>query len=286
MRVLLTGANGQLGLCLQDQLPASWSLKAATHAELDITDRSLLVDLIDRYHPDVIINAAAYTAVDKAEQDPVRANLVNHIGPKLLAEIAEKKAIRLIHISTDYVFDGQKQTPYLETDKTDPINVYGQTKRLGEKTILENNPSAVILRTSWVFSEYGNNFVKTMLRLARDRHELSIVADQFGNPTYAGDLAKAIITVITENNFAGGVYHYSGDRTVSWYEFAHEIFDQAAKLDKLLHPIIVHPLTTAQYPTLAKRPKYSALDCNKITSNGIKCSNWFVALQQVIRQLD
>lgn len=205
MRVLLTGAYGQLGRCLLDRVPAEWILLACGSAELDITDRPAVERVVKKFRPDVIINAAAYTAVDKAETDRIRAMKVNAIGPENLAIAAHQQGARLIHLSTDYVFDGSKKTPYTESDLPCPINFYGLSKWEGEKRVFSVLPDAVVIRTSWVFSEYGANFVKTMLRLAETRSEISVVNDQFGCPTYAGDLAQAIITLASRAE-AAGVY--------------------------------------------------------------------------------
>ncbi len=192
MRVLLTGAYGQLERCLLDRFPADWITLACGSAELDITDRVAVVRVVKKFKPDVIMNAAAYTAVDKAETDRTRALKINAIGPENLAQAAKMIGARFIHISTDYVFDGVKKTPYTEQDPPCPINFYGLSKWEGEKRVFEVLPEAIVIRTSWMFSEYGNNFVSTMLRLAQTRSELHVVNDQYGCPTYAGDLAQAI----------------------------------------------------------------------------------------------
>jgi len=279
MKVLITGASGQLGLCIQDRFPSSWSLKATGHSQLDISNKEQIEFVIKSFQPNVIVNTAAYTSVDRAEQEPENANLVNHIGGRHLAELSTQYNIRLIHISTDYVFDGKKQTSYLETDLTNPTNVYGQTKLLGEQAILSSNPWAVILRTSWVFSEYGNNFVKTMLRLAKEKKNLSVVSDQFGCPTYAGDLAEVIITIIKRNNIDGGIYHYCGDSSVSWYEFSVIIFDLLFKHNLLQEMINLTALDSTDYKTLAIRPINSVLSCEKLHQLGFTSSNWRYQLE-------
>ena len=267
MRVLLTGAYGQLGRCLLDRVPAEWILLACGSAELDITDRPAVERVVKKFRPDVIINAAAYTAVDKAETDRIRAMKVNAIGPENLAIAAHQQGARLIHLSTDYVFDGSKKTPYIESDLPCPINFYGLSKWEGEKRVFSVLPDAVVIRTSWVFSEYGANFVKTMLRLAETRSEISVVNDQFGCPTYAGDLAQAIITLASRAE-AAGVYHYCGDVAVSWCEFAQAIF-VAAQRD-----VLVKGIGSAQYPMAAARPANSVMNTARIAALGGEASDW------------
>lgn len=267
MRVLLTGAYGQLGRCLLDRVPAEWILLACGSAELDITDRPAVERVVKKFRPDVIINAAAYTAVDKAETDRIRAMKVNAIGPENLAIAAHQQGARLIHLSTDYVFDGSKKTPYTESDLPCPINFYGLSKWEGEKRVFSVLPDAVVIRTSWVFSEYGANFVKTMLRLAETRSEISVVNDQFGCPTYAGDLAQAIITLASRAE-AAGVYHYCGDVAVNWCEFAQAIF-VAAQRD-----VLVKGIGSAQYPMAAARPVNSVLNTVRIAALGVEASDW------------
>ncbi len=267
MRVLLTGAYGQLGRCLLDRVPAEWILLACGSAELDITDRPAVERVVKKFRPDVIINAAAYTAVDKAETDRIRAMKVNAIGPENLAIAAHQQGARLIHLSTDYVFDGSKKTPYTENDLPCPINFYGLSKWEGEKRVFSVLPDAVVIRTSWVFSEYGANFVKTMLRLAETRSEISVVNDQCGCPTYAGDLAQAIITLASRAE-AAGVYHYCGDVAVSWCEFAQAIF-VAAQRD-----VLVKGIGSAQYPMAAARPVNSVMNTARIAALGVEASDW------------
>ncbi|QTF09273.1 dTDP-4-dehydrorhamnose reductase [Brenneria izadpanahii] len=284
MKILLTGANGQLGRCFQDRLPADWQIWATDTADLDITDYAKVLSAVKEFQPDAIVNAAAYTAVDKAESEPELAALVNKTGPENLARAAKEVGARLVHVSTDYVFDGNATVPYVETDKTNPLGVYGKTKLDGEIAVSHVLPEAIIIRTAWVFSEYGNNFVKTMLRLAKDRDELGIVADQRGCPTYAGDIAQAIIDLLKQNA-DGGIYHFCGDEEVSWCEFAEFIFDNAISLGVLKKSIIVNGITTDQYPTPAKRPSYSTLNSDKISEIGVKPSDWRASLSKVIANL-
>ncbi|GKW31514.1 NAD(P)-dependent oxidoreductase [Pectobacterium carotovorum subsp. carotovorum] len=281
MRILLTGANGQLGRCFQDRLPAEWEILATDTAELDITEIEHIEQTVKQFKPDAIVNAAAYTAVDKAESEPELAAKINVTGPENLAVVASKQGIRLVHVSTDYVFDGNATEPYNEDSATNPLSVYGKTKLAGEQAVTQAAPEAIIVRTAWVFSEYGNNFVKTMLRLAKERNALSIVADQRGCPTYAGDLALAII-VLLEKNAEGGVYHYCGDQEVSWYEFAESIFDIAVDKSRLIDIPSLKPIPTTDYPTPAYRPTYSTLACDRVKKLGISLSEWKNALQKTI----
>ncbi|CAI1181177.1 dTDP-4-dehydrorhamnose reductase [Serratia entomophila] len=282
MKVLLTGSKGQLGSCFCDRLPAGWDVLATDSDSLDITDLARVKQVVADYRPDAIVNAAAYTAVDKAETESELAARINEQGPKNLAQAAAEAGCRLIHVSTDYVFDGQAKAPYREADVTNPLGVYGKTKLDGEIAVAGAHPEAIIIRTAWVFSEYGNNFVKTMLRLAKDRDVLGIVADQRGCPTYAGDIAQAIIDLL-QRRAEGGVYHFCGDKEVSWSEFAEAIFAAAMAQGLLEKSPQVNGITTEQYPTPAKRPAYSSLDCEKIERLGISRSNWVSALENTLK---
>ncbi|MEI7186245.1 dTDP-4-dehydrorhamnose reductase [Dickeya dianthicola] len=284
MKVLLTGANGQLGRCFQDRLPEGWSLLATDADALDITDEAQVLTTVKSWQPDAIVNAAAYTAVDKAESEPALAARINVAGPEYLARAARQLGARFIHVSTDYVFDGTATRPYSETDATHPLGVYGQTKLDGERAVLKVNPAAQIVRTAWVFSEYGNNFVKTMLRLGRERDSLGVVADQRGCPTYAGDIADAIINLLQQQADAG-LYHFCGDEEVSWHEFAGATFTLACEQQLLVRAPVVNAITTEQYPTPAARPAYSTLDCAKIARLGIRPSAWREALGVIIPKL-
>ncbi|WDG00270.1 dTDP-4-dehydrorhamnose reductase [Pectobacterium carotovorum subsp. carotovorum] len=281
MKILLTGANGQLGRCFQDRLPAEWEILATDTAELDITDLEHVEQTVKQFKPDAIVNAAAYTAVDKAESEPELAEKINVIGPENLAIVASKQGIRLVHVSTDYVFDGNATEPYREDSATNPLSVYGKTKLAGEQAVAKASSEAMIVRTAWVFSEYGNNFVKTMLRLGKERDTLSIVNDQRGCPTYAGDLAQAIISLL-EKSAEGGIYHYCGDEEVSWFEFAEEIFKVASKRKTIYSVPVLAEIKTKEYPTPAKRPKYSTLDCLKIKKLNIHQSNWLKEINKII----
>lgn len=286
LKIALTGANGQLGAQLVTKLEGRVTLMAYNKAQLDVANKAQVEALLSEFSPDIIINAAAYTAVDKAEQEPELADAINRTGPENLARVADKLNAVFIHVSTDYVFDGTSAVPYTEADTTNPQSVYGLTKQKGEEAVIRSCKKHIILRTAWVFCEHGNNFVKTMVRLAKSKPELGVVADQFGGPTYAGDIADAIISVVSQldlqNDQRWGIYHYSGAPYVSWHEFSLRIFEQA-KLQQVLAEVpVVHSITTAQYPTPAKRPAYSMLDCNKIARDfGVTPSNWLAALNNL-----
>ena len=275
MKVLLTGANGQLGRCFQDKVPNEWQLIAADHDVLDITNTEHVESFVKQYQPDVIVNAAAYTAVDKAESEAVIARKINAQGPYNLAIAANKNNARFYHISTDYVFDGEKTKPYLTTDQTNPLGVYGKTKLQGEQLCLKVNPNVTIIRTAWVFSQYGNNFVKTMLRLAKERSELKIVNDQIGCPTYAGDLAYCIIQLIKQNNIPG-IYHYCGDEVMSWFDFAKLIISKAYELNMIPKLPKLSALSSYEYPALVKRPAYSVLNKKISVTIIIYQVNWII----------
>lgn len=284
MKVLLTGSKGQLGSCFCDRLPAGWEVLATDSDSLDITDLAKVKQVVAEYRPDAIVNAAAYTAVDKAEIEGELATRINEQGPKNLAQAAVEAGCRLVHVSTDYVFDGQAKVPYREADATNPLGVYGKTKLGGEIAVAGTQPEAIIIRTAWVFSEYGSNFVKTMLRLAKERDELGIVADQRGCPTYAGDIAQAIIALL-QGQAEGGIYHFCGDREVTWSEFAQAIFAAAIAQGQLEKLPRVNGITTEQYPTPARRPTYSSLNCEKIKACRIAPSDWRHALKNIMPAL-
>ena len=287
MKILIAGKNGQVGSCLVDLLEVQSELTflALDREHLDITDPIQVDEIVSDFKPDIIINAAAYTYVDKAEQECKLVNAINRDGPHNLAHAANKINAAIIHISTDYVFDGDNAESYTESDVTSPKSQYGLSKLAGEQAVALACPKHVILRTAWVFGEYGNNFVKTMLRLAKTRETLGVVADQFGGPTYAGDIANAILTIsnkIARNSHAYGIYHFSGFPYVSWYFFAEKIFEIALEQNVLTQPIQVTPITTQGYPTPAKRPMNSRLNCDKIYNVfGIKQSDWQVALVRI-----
>ncbi|MGO2458384.1 dTDP-4-dehydrorhamnose reductase [Serratia sp. BW106] len=284
MKVLLTGSKGQLGSCFQDRLPSGWEIWATDSDVLDITDLAKVKQAVAQFEPNVIVNAAAYTAVDKAESDCALAALINESGPKNLALAANDVGARLVHVSTDYVFDGTATTPYVETDATNPLGVYGKTKLDGEIAVANIQPEAIIIRTAWVFSEYGNNFVKTMLRLANGRDTLGVVADQHGCPTYAGDIASAIISLL-KSEAKGGVYHYCGSDEMSWHEFAEKIFLYANELNLLDKHMVVNEISTEDYKTPAARPKYSILSRGKISEFGIQGASVSESLKFVLNEI-
>jgi dTDP-4-dehydrorhamnose reductase len=281
--ILVTGSNGQLGSELKDiSGSCEYNFYFTDRNSLDITDKMELSEFVKNNSINTIINCAAYTAVDKAEDDEVNADLVNHISVKNLAEIAKEKDIKLVHISTDYVFDGKNYKPYTENDVVGPNGVYGKTKLDGEEAMQEINPSnSIIIRTSWVYSSYGANFVKTMLRLGKDKDELGVIFDQVGTPTYARDLAKAILDIIPDiNNQKVEIYHYSNEGVLSWYDFAKEI-KKMAKID-----CKVNPIETFQYPTPAKRPHYSLLNKAKIKKDfNIEVPYWKDSLDKCLMKM-
>ena len=251
-RILVTGANGQLGTELQKLLP---NAIFADIDVLDITDFNAVKKFVTENQVDTIINCAAYTAVDKAEDDAELAQKINEDGPRNLALSGAK----IVHISTDYVFDGKNYQPYLPEDETNPVSVYGKTKRAGELAVLDNAKVAVVIRTAWLYSAHGNNFVKTMRRLGAEKESLNVVADQIGSPTFAGDLAQAIVNILPQMNESNkGIYHYTNEGVCSWYDFATEIMNLSGLDCK------VNPIPSSAYPTKATRPFYSVLSKEKI----------------------
>ena len=287
MRVLITGKNGQVGSSLVSELSKTPSIDflALGRDELDITNSEQVNEVIKKYQPTVIINAAAYTAVDKAESEVELANAINNIGPKNLARAASNINAVILHISTDYVFAGNKDGLYAETDEVNPQGVYGQTKLAGEQSVAQECAEHIILRTAWVFSEYGNNFVKTMLCLAKTSNTLNVVGDQFGAPTYAGDIAKVLIKIaqqIEQGSSKFGIYNYSGYPYVSWFEFAESILDAAADQEIINKKPSISSIGSDQYPTPAKRPYNSRLSIEKINKAfSVEASNWALALKNI-----
>lgn len=267
MKILVLGCKGQLGRCLNDQLVnTDHEIIYTSRAQIDIANFEVTKSKILDFSPDFIINATAYTAVDKAEEDQKTANLINHLAVKNIADICNELGCWLIHVSTDYVFDGNSNVAYKEDDKTNPQSVYGETKLKGELAIQASDCKYIILRTAWVFSEYGNNFLKTMLRLGAERDELSIVDDQIGSPTYAQDIAKAVVAFIqrlnSEKNIHG-TYHFVGEVSCSWADFAEDIFKEAFKQGVIKNKPKIYKICTSEFPTLANRPMQSTLDCSK-----------------------
>lgn len=285
MRVLLTGAAGQLGRCFIDRLPADWILMATDSQQLDITDPVAVSAVVAQFIPEAIVNAAAYTAVDKAESEPEKATAINVDGPGFLAAAAAKLDIPFVHISTDYVFDGTASEPYCENTPCSPKSIYGQTKLDGEIAALKANPKTVVIRTAWVFSEYGNNFVKTMLRIGAQRTELGVVSDQYGCPTYAGDIAAVVIAMLSKPQMSYGIYHYCGDTAVSWFDFAQSIFTEAQACELYPHQVKVNPIASHEYPTPASRPAYSILSTDKICALNLRPSPWKQQLKIVLHKI-
>jgi dTDP-4-dehydrorhamnose reductase len=276
-KILVTGANGQLGSELKELSShySQFEWVFADRSVLDLSDLASISNVLDSLQPQIIINCAAYTAVDKAETETELADVLNHQAVGVMAQWSASHACRLLHISTDYVFDGNSSTALDEEALTAPINVYGQTKLAGELACMRENPEAIIIRTSWVYSRFGNNFVKTMSRLMQERDSLNVVNDQIGSPTYAADLAQAIMTIITHAHWQAGIYNFSNEGEISWYEFALAI-QEISGFDCL-----VSGIPSSDYPTPAKRPHYSLLDKSKIaTTFGVVVPGYRESLEQ------
>lgn len=293
MRLLITGCNGQVGTSLTNMLSERGDVDvlAVSRKHLDITNEYAVNAMVYEFCPDVIINAAAYTAVDRAEEEEEFSYAINRDGPKFLAQAANKVNATIIHLSTDYVFDGTKGGSYNEEDLTNPQNVYGQSKLEGEQAVANACSKHIILRTAWVFSEYGNNFVKTMLRLGASRAELSVVGDQFGGPTYAGDIANAIMHIADcikqREQVEFGIYNYSGLPHVSWFDFAQFIFDTAIGNSGISKAPNLIRITSSQFPTPAKRPSNSRLSTDKITNTFlVGACDWKAALGNIKAYMD
>jgi len=278
IKVLVTGANGQLGNCIKDiqKKHNHISFVFTDYKDLDICDEKAVSEFFQESEPFYYcINCAAYTAVDKAEEEKEKAYNINVLGAKYLALACNTYNTTLIHVSTDFVFDGLSSKPYIEKDKTNPISVYGKTKLQGELAIINTLKEHFIIRTSWLYSEYGNNFMKTMLKLAETRDEISVVRDQTGTPTYAGDLAEVILKIINSNTKNFGLYHYSNQGVTNWCDFAKAIFDLSKKAIK------VNPIKTEAYPTPAKRPLFSVLDKSKIKNIlNLEIPHWLNSLDK------
>ncbi len=284
MKVLVTGSKGQLGLSIKNRIKSFPDLTCTFTdiEELDITHQQELQKFIAANKFECIINCAAYTAVDKAEDEAERAYTINAIAVKYLAKISAKYNIALIHISTDYVFDGNKFTPYLETDKPKPQGIYAKTKYEAEKQLLKLASHAIIFRTSWLYSEYGNNFVKTIKKLAGQKQELKVVNDQIGSPTYAGDLANVILTLVSSHSIPEGVriYNYANEGVASWYDFAHAIIELENSKCRII------PIPTSEYPLASPRPFYSVLNKEKVKrENKIEIPYWRDSLKICLSNL-
>ena len=281
-KILVTGANGQLGQSLQklSQKEKAFQFLFTDSETLDITNKEEVLNFFWQNEPDFCINAAAYTAVDLAETDLEKAFLVNADGTENLALACAEYNAQFIHVSTDYVFDGTNNLEYTEEDFTNPLGVYGASKLAGEELALEANPCAIILRTSWVYSEFGKNFVKTMLSLFATKEELNVVADQYGQPTNATDLAEAILTIVKTEKKTPGIFNFSNEGKISWYDFAQKIAELSVSKIK------INPIVTSQYPTPAKRPQNSTLDLSKIKSTyHINIKPWEESLAKTIQLL-
>lgn len=283
MRILLFGCNGQVARCVREEAGAAHEVTALGSEEADLMQSGAATTAITANQPDMVINAAAYTAVDRAEDEKDAAMRLNKNAAAEMARTAKVVGAPFIHISTDYVFDGHSDAPYREGDPTNPLNIYGASKLAGERAVLAENDSAIVIRTSWVFSEFGGNFVKTMLRLAGERDALNIVDDQIGGPTAARDIARALLTIAEKKHRGApgeGVYHYQGTPGVSWAGFASKIFDIAG------NAVTVTPIATKEFPTPATRPLRTILDCARIERDfGVAQPDWRIALRQVIEAL-
>ncbi|MGG5510456.1 dTDP-4-dehydrorhamnose reductase [Myroides odoratimimus] len=282
MKILVTGSTGQLGSELKDLVLrySQYNFVFMDRALMPLDNTERVLEILESEQPDFIINAGAYTAVDKAESEVDLADLVNHQCVRVLGEWCEENESHLVHISTDYVFDGSSSSPLNEEALTAPINVYGATKRKGEEALKNAHPDAIIIRTSWVYSTYGNNFVKTMCRLMQERESLGVVSDQIGTPTYAADLAKVIMQMISSNIWKGGLYHYSNEGEISWYDFASKIKEIKG------FGCEVNAIDSSAFPTPAKRPAYSLLDKSKIKKEyDINIPNWDESLKIMLAKL-
>jgi len=278
-KILVTGATGQLGSELAvlsvDYPQYEWVFANRTQVSLD--DLSILYSQLEMIQPDIILNCGAYTAVDKAETEQELADCVNHLAVAVIADYSQRNQVKLIHISTDYVFDGTSNIALTEGAATKPINVYGATKRAGEIACLDVNPNAIIIRTSWVYSKFGNNFVKTMQRLLQERDTIGVVNDQIGSPTYAADLAQAIMTIVTAHKWVTGIYNYSNQGEISWYEFVLAIREIGG------YTCEVNGILSSAYPTPAKRPAFSLLDKSKIaTTFGVVVPHYKESLKKMM----
>lgn len=282
VKVLVTGKNGQLGSELQelaDNYP-NYNIVFVDREEMDLSNPDQIFEVLDTEKPEIIVSAGAYTAVDKAESDQELCDAVNHIAVKTIGAWAADNNANVIHISTDYVFDGTSETPLKETDEPDPINVYGLTKLHGEQALRASSANHVIIRTAWVYSTYGANFVKTMIRLMSEREEIGVVADQVGTPTYARDLAKAIMQIIEAPEFVQGVFHYSNEGKISWHEFAVAVKEIKGFKTK------VNAISSDAFPTPAKRPNFSLLDKTKIKEvYNVSVPDWRTSLQEMLAKL-
>ena len=281
-KILVTGAGGQLGKELEmiaSSFP-DFQFQFLTREQLSITDPEMVDNYFHKERPDYCINCAAYTAVDKAESESSAAYEINAKGVEFLAKACRNTGCKLIHISTDYVFNGLATTPYRETDPVDPLGIYGASKRAGELLAQESNPGTIIIRTSWLYSSFGKNFVKTMMRLMKERESVSVVNDQVGSPTYCADLADAIMVIIASGKWEPGIYHFSNKGQITWYEFAVAIRELTGTVCNVI------PISSSEYPTPARRPSYSVFDSSKIISTyQLGAKDWKDSLSKCIQRL-
>lgn len=285
IKVLITGAGGQVGRMLLDTRPSECEATACTHADLDVGESAAVSDFVGRHRPDVIINAAAYTAVDKAQSEPAAAQRINVEGPRHLAAAARECGSRLIHISTDFVFDGAASIPYQPDSATHPLSVYGSTKRDGERAVLAALAEhSAVVRTAWVYAASGANFVRTMLRIMRADAAVRVVADQVGTPTSARSLAE-VLWQIARNPQIRGIHHWTDAGVASWYDFAVAIAEEGAELGLVPAEVTVTPITTSEYPTPARRPSYSVLDKRSLAPYGLHPVHWRKRLRAVLREI-
>lgn len=281
-KILVTGANGQLGSEIKELAVnyPNFDFIFTDIADFPLDKEQEIITNFNRIQPDIVINCAAYTAVDKAEQDQEVADAINHRAIATLATLCHDSGAKLVHVSTDYVFDGTSAIAYKEEDQPNPKSVYGVTKLAGETACLKNCPESIIIRTAWVYSEFGNNFVKTMLRLMTERDTLSVVNDQIGSPTYAADLAQIILTILDNSKWEAGIYHYSNAGAISWYDFALDIKEIGNK------SCDIKGIPASAYPTPAERPAYSLLDKSKITAvYGIEPVDYKISLKKMMNRL-
>ncbi len=286
--IIITGKDGQLGfelMQIHNNFSSQFNFLFFGRSEFDLSKPETIADFFKKYQPKYFINCAAYTAVDKAETEAELAFTINTIAASEIAKQCKAINCQLVHISTDYVFDGEKKMPYLISDKTNPINIYGASKAKGEELIIQENSESIIIRTSWVYSSHGKNFVKTMLKLMSEKDEINVVDDQIGNPTYAADLAEAILQMVVQLNsnpnfHHQNIYHYTNAGTISWYQYANEI-QHFLKLD-----CKVNPIPSSSFPTSAKRSNYSVLDCAAIENDfGIEIKNWKERLHYCLNKI-
>lgn len=286
MKVLITGAGGQIGSALAATAPSADQIAACTHGDLDISDADAVADAVAELGPDLIVNAAAFTAVDLAENEPEAARRINEIGAGHLAESAAARGARMIQLSTDFIFDGNASTPYAPDAEPNPLSVYGRTKLAGERAVLAALPGAVLLRTAWVYAARGRNFVLTMLRLMREGQPVRVVADQIGTPTAAESVASAVWALAAADGTTG-IFHWTDAGVASWYDLAVAVSEEASAMGILDRPVEVVPIATAEYPTPAQRPRFSVLDTRStVAATGLAPRHWRVRLRQVLGDVE